>query len=228
MPVALVRFDPDSGAPLRDESGRCVRCAVNEPGEAIGEIAGKHGGRFEGYADAQASQQKILHDVFVPGDSWYRTGDLMRNDEHGYFYFVDRVGDTFRWKGENVSTGEVTAVIAACPGVANAVVYGVAVPGADGRAGMTALVVNDNFNLETFRHYLAGRLPEYARPLFVRIVAAIELTGTFKLRKQEPALEGYDPARIQDAMYFYDREQQSYITLDAALYARLEAGELRV
>jgi fatty-acyl-CoA synthase len=229
MPVALVKFDSDTNMPLRNESGLCARCDVNEAGEAIGEIAnsvGKHGGRFEGYADAAASEKKILRDVFARGDAWYRTGDLMRKDEQGFFYFVDRVGDTYRWKGENVSTGEVTAVVTACPGVTEAAVYGVTIPGADGRAGMAALVVNARFDLTAFREHLATRLPDYARPLFLRIVPAIELTGTFKLRKQELATEGYD--LTEDALYFDDRQGRVYVPLDAALYAQLQAGNVRI
>ena len=231
MPVALVKFDEANGVPLRGADGLCMRCAPNEPGEAIGEIsnaAGKHGGRFEGYADAAASEKKILRDVFTRGDAWYRTGDLMRKDEQGFFYFVDRVGDTYRWKGENVSTGEVTAVITSCRGVTDAAVYGVTVPGADGRAGMAALVVDEQFDLSTFRQHLDARLPDYARPLFLRIVASIEITGTFKLKKHELALQGYDRAKIDDALYFDDRQQQAYTKLDDALYARLQAGKVRV
>lgn len=230
MPVALVKFDPASGAPLRDAAGLCVRCAVDEAGEAIGEIsaAGKHSGRFEGYADAEASEKKVLRDVFAAGDAWYRTGDLMRKDGQGFFYFVDRVGDTYRWKGENVSTGEVAAVVTACRGVTDAAVYGVTVPGAEGRAGMAALVVDSAFDLAAFRQHLLTRLPDYARPLFLRIVAGIEITGTFKLRKQELMLEGYDRAKIGDALYFDDRQQQAYVTLDEALYGRLQAGKLRL
>jgi fatty-acyl-CoA synthase len=166
--------------------------------------------------------------VFAPGDAWFRTGDLMRKDAQGFFYFVDRVGDTYRWKGENVSTGEVTAVITGCPGVTDAAVYGVAVAGADGRAGMAALVVDSQFELTVLRDHLAARLPDYARPLFLRIVPAIELTGTFKLRKQELAAEGYDRLRISDAVYFDDRQQRAYVPLDEALYARLQAGKVRV
>lgn len=231
MPVALVKFDPGAGMPLRDESGRCIRCATNEAGEAIGEIsgaAGKHGGRFEGYADPAASEKKILRDVFAPGDAWYRTGDLMRKDEQGFYYFVDRVGDTFRWKGENVSTGEVTAVVTSCPGVTDAAVYGVTVPGADGRAGMAAIAVEPGFELAAFREHLATRLPEYARPVFLRIVSAIEITGTFKLRKQELANEGYDRTKIRDALYFDDRRQRAYTVLDEPLYQQLQSGNMRV
>jgi fatty-acyl-CoA synthase len=231
MPVALVKFDEARGAPCRDDAGLCVRCGVNEAGEAIGEIssaAGKHGGRFEGYADAEASEKKVLRNVFAPGDAWYRTGDLMRKDEQGFFYFVDRVGDTYRWKGENVSTGEVTAAVTACTGVTDAAVYGVTVPGADGRAGMAALVVDSGFDLATFRRQLVERLPDYARPLFLRIVRGIEITGTFKLKKQELAVQGYDRTKIDDALYFDDRQQQAYRTLDESVYAKIQGGNLRL
>jgi len=230
VPVALVRFDTEAGAPVRDEAGRCLRCAPDEVGEAIGALSrpgGQDGGRFEGYADAEASQQKILRDVFAEGDAWYRTGDLMRQDDQGFFYFVDRVGDTFRWKGENVSTGEVTAVITACPGVNDAVVYGVSVPGTEGRAGMAAVVVAAQFELAALRRHLQA-LPAYARPLFIRIVPSIELTGTFRLKKSELALQGYDPARVSDPVYFDDRALEAYVRVDGALYERLRAGSLRL
>ena len=229
LPVALVKFDLEAQAPARDASGRCVRCAPQEPGEALGQILAENGAtHFEGYTDEAASASKILRDVFAPGDAWYRTGDLMRQDEQGFFYFVDRVGDTFRWKGENVSTTEIAEVIAACPGVADATVYGVSVPGTEGRAGMAALVAAKGFELAELRRALAARLPDYARPLFVRIVSALELTGTFKLRKQELALEGYDPARVRDALYIDDPARGAYVPLDAELHARLQAGKLRV
>jgi fatty-acyl-CoA synthase len=231
MPVALVRFDPTTELPVRDASGFCVRCAANEVGEAIGEIANsaeKHGGRFEGYADSNASEKKLLRDVFVRGDTWYRTGDLMRKDEQGFFYFVDRVGDTYRWKGENVSTGEVAAVMTSFSGVREAAVYGVTVPGTDGRAGMAALVVDPDFDHIAFRDHLVSRLPDYARPLFLRIVPGIELTGTFKLRKQDLAVEGYDPAKVSDALYFDDRQRQVYVALDGKLHERLQSGLMRL
>jgi len=231
MPVALVKFDETEGLPVRDTAGLCVRCGVNEVGEAIGQISGadgKHGGRFEGYADVAASEKKILRNVFTAGDAWYRTGDLMRKDAQGYFYFVDRVGDTYRWKGENVSTGEVTAALTACAGVNDAVVYGVMVPGTDGRAGMAALVVAPGFDLARFRRELDERLPDYARPVFVRLVPTLELTGTFKLRKQDLALEGYDHTRVRDTLYVEDRHAQAYVRLDDSLYAQLLAGKLRL
>jgi fatty-acyl-CoA synthase len=231
MPVALVKFDQVGGTPLRDDQGLCARCGVNEVGEAIGEIssaAGKHGGRFEGYADVEASEKKVLRNVFAHGDAWYRTGDLMRKDEQGFYYFVDRVGDTYRWKGENVSTGEVTAAITAFPGVTDAAVFGVTVPGADGRAGMAALVVNPGFDFGAFRRHLAERLPDYARPLFLKIVPGIELTGTFKLRKQDLVVQGYARTGADEVLYFDDRQQGAYVVMDESVDERIRDGKMRL
>jgi fatty-acyl-CoA synthase len=229
MPVALVKYDVEAAAPARDAHGRCMPCATNEAGEAIGQILDGAGStRFEGYADAEASRRKILRDVFAAGDAWYRTGDLMRRDEQGFFYFVDRIGDTLRWKGENVSTTEVAAAIARCHGVREVAVYGVSVPNADGRAGMAALVVGAGFDLAELRRTVAAALPAYARPVFVRIVAALEITGTFKLRNQELARQGYDLSSVSDALYLDDATRGEYVRLDAAIYRRIMSGELRL
>jgi len=231
LPVALLRFDVESGEPRRNAEGRCERCAADEVGEAVGLIPGaadELGGRFEGYADPQASARKILRNVFKEGDSWYRTGDLMRRDERGFFYFVDRVGETYRWKGENVSTAEVLTALTAARGVLDGVVYGVTVPGADGRAGTAALMVDAQFDLAAFRADVAQRLPGYARPVFLRLLRNIESTGTFKPRKQELIQEGFDPSRIGDPLYFDDQRSQAYVPLDAALFAAISAGTLRI
>jgi fatty-acyl-CoA synthase len=229
MPVAVVKHDLDTGAPARNAQGRCVRCDPGETGEAIGQILDSDGAtRFEGYADPEASGRKVLRDVFAAGDAWYRTGDLMRRDEQGFFYFVDRVGDTFRWKGENVSTTEVAAAISACRGVAEVAVYGVAVPNADGRAGMAALVVTPDFELAVLRRTVASALPAYARPVFVRIVSTLEITGTFKLRTQELARQGFDPAQVGDALYLDDAACGEYRRLDAPLYERIVSGDQRL
>jgi fatty-acyl-CoA synthase len=152
----------------------------------------------------------------------------MRKDEQGFYYFVDRVGDTYRWKGENVSTGEVTAVVTAFRGVTDAAVFGVTVPGAEGRAGMAALVVDSSFDLGAFRSHLVERLPDYARPLFLRLVAAIEVTGTFKLRKQDLAVAGYEQPSAGDTVYFDDRQQGAYAVLDEEVLARVRGGKMRL
>jgi fatty-acyl-CoA synthase len=228
MPVALVRHDLEAAAPARDAQGRCIPCATNEVGEALGQILDKGGSsRFEGYADAQASGKKVLNDVFAVGDTWYRTGDLMRRDEQGFFYFIDRVGDTFRWKGENVSTTEVAAAIAGCRGVTEVAVYGVNVPHAEGRAGMAALVVGEGFELAELRRAVT-LLPPYARPVFVRLVATLEVTATFKLRTQELTRQGYDPSTVSDALYLDDTARGGYLRLDAPLHERIMSGQLRL
>jgi fatty-acyl-CoA synthase len=231
LPVALLRFDVDSGEPWRNADGFCERCQSNEIGEAVGFIpaTGKElAGRFEGYADAEDSARKILRNVFKPGDAWYRTGDLMRRDEGGFYYFVDRVGDTYRWKGENVSTAEVLTVLTASRGVRDGVVYGVAVPGTDGRAGTAALVVDAEFDIATFRRDIAQRLPAYARPVFLRLLETLDFTGTFKPRKQDLVQAGVDPSKIVDALYFDDARAQAYVPLDAALFAAIANGAVRI
>ena len=230
MQVALLQFDVERSEPLRNAQGRCERCAVNEIGEAVGRIPADgddRAGRFEGYTDSEASSLKVLRNVFNPGDAWYRSGDLMRGDEHGFFYFVDRVGDTYRWKGENVSTAEVLTALTACRGVLEGVVYGVRVPGTDGRAGTAALVVNDQFELAAFRADIAQRLPAYARPVFLRLVPVLETSGTFKPKKQELMRAGFDPALIPEPLYFDDSGAQRYVPLGAALYAAITAGAVR-
>ncbi len=225
FPVALIRRDPESAEPLRDSAGRCLKCAVDEPGEAIGRLA-KDATRFDGYTDPQATSAKILTDVFEPDDRWFRTGDLMRQDASGYFYFIDRLGDTFRWKGENVSTSEVAAVVRACPGVVDAAVYGVALPGADGKAGMAAIVGGERFDLAILHAHLKARLPAYARPLFVRQVSSLANTGTFRQRKTELVREGYSDAG--DPVWFDDREARAYVVCDDALRQRIVTRELRL
>jgi fatty-acyl-CoA synthase len=228
FPAAIVKLDPASGDPLRGPDGLCIRCAPDEPGEALGRIEAAAGSRFDGYTDAAASEKKILRDVLKPGDAWFRTGDLMRRDAKGYFYFVDRIGDTFRWKGENVATTEVAEAIARCPGVRDVSVYGVAIPGTDGRAGMAALVVDDGFDLAALHRHVAECLPGYARPVFVRIRNELETTGTFKHRKDELVREGYDPGATDDATYVSDVQQQAYVRMDVTLFQRLQDGLMRV
>ncbi|WP_315764754.1 MULTISPECIES: long-chain-acyl-CoA synthetase [unclassified Bradyrhizobium] len=230
FPAAIVRIDQDAGGPMRGTDGLCIPCARGEIGEAIGRIgtADSGGGRFEGYTDAGETEKKILRDVFSHGDAWFRTGDLMRQDEQGFFYFVDRVGDTFRWKGENVATGEVNAAILQCPGVIEAATYGVVVPGADGRAGMAALVTGGDFDLSAFAVELARRLPAYAQPVALRIVPSLDATETFKQKKQQLMRDGFDPGIVRDPLFVRIAATGNYHPLDAATYARIAAGEIRL
>lgn len=226
----IVRYDAEQERPARGPDGFCIRCGPDQVGEAIGRLdSGSSGGlRFEGYASREETERKILRGVFAAGDAWFRTGDLMRRDAAGFFYFVDRVGDTFRWKGENVSTLEVTGILNRCPGVLDATVFGVVVPGADGRAGMAALAAAPDFDIDRFGQAIALRLPSFARPCFVRLCGTLEVTPTFKLRKQELIAAGYDPARCRDPLFIYERRTERYRPFDLAEWARLQRGEIEL
>jgi fatty-acyl-CoA synthase len=231
FPIALVKFDIVAGQPVRNAAGLCERCTTDEVGEAISKISASGAGAagsFEGYTDAAASELKILRNVFVVGDAWFRSGDLMRKDSAGFFYFVDRIGDTFRWKGENVSTSEVAEIISVFPGVVDAVVYGVAIPGTEGRAGMAALVCSTAFDVGAFERHLAERLPDYAHPVFLRILNEIEVTSTFKPKKQDLVRDGYDPVAVSDSLYFNDRSRPGFVRLDSALFERIQGGQVRL
>jgi len=228
LPTALIRFDVERGEPIRGADGFCIRCPANQVGEAIGRIAAAAAGAFEGYTSGGDSQKKILRDVFERGDAWFRTGDLMRRDERGFFYFVDRIGDTFRWKGENVATSEVAQALAEYPGVLDANVYGVEIPGTDGRAGMAALVFDERFALAGLLAHLGAHLPGYAHPLLLRLCGAIEVTATFKHKKSDLARTGYDPALTGDPIYFNDADRGAFVPMDAALFARIQSGQVRL
>jgi fatty-acyl-CoA synthase len=231
FPTKIVRFDVERQQPVRTERGFCIECDVGEPGEVIGKImkdASKPGARFEGYANDAETDKKILHDVFKPGDAWFRTGDLMRRDKNNYFYFIDRIGDTFRWKGENVSTTEVEAAVGAFDGILETNVYGVAVAGRDGRAGMAAVVARDNLNLTALHDDLARQLPDYARPVFLRIRQDIDVTTTFKQKKIDLVKDGFDPGQTIDPIYFSDPQRKAFVRLDAALFDQINAGQIRL
>jgi fatty-acyl-CoA synthase len=227
----VVKFDIDTEEPIRNSSGFCIKAAPNEVGEVISQILNdpsRPSQRFEGYADEAATKKKILEDVFEKGDRWFRSGDLMRKDELGYFYFVDRIGDTFRWKGENVATSEVSEAVTVFPGVKEANVYGVKVGTLDGRAGMAALVVDDGFDIDGLHKHVKQQLPAYARPLFIRLQPEMEVTGTFKQRKVDLVKEGFDPAGIADPVYFDSPEAGSYVRLTADLFERINNGVMRL
>jgi fatty-acyl-CoA synthase len=228
LPTRVIRFDVENEAPVRGPDGLCIEAGPDEVGECVGGMSTRAGREFEGYTNRADSDRKMLRDVFKHGDLWFRTGDLMRRDQHGYFYFVDRVGDTFRWKGENVSTGEVGVVLAAVPGIAEANVYGVSVPGAEGRAGMAALVVNGDFAMDDLPARLKARLPHYAWPIFLRLTPMIDVTGTFKQRKVDLVREGFDPATISDPLYFLDPVSGKYERLTAERFGEIATGSVKL
>lgn len=226
--IDLVKFDMDTEMPVRDAEGRCVKCGPDEVGEAIGRIDPTDARfRFDGYGSREDTEKKILRDVYEEGDAWFRTGDLMTRDRLGYYYFVDRVGDTFRWKSENVSTGEVAEALN-FDGIEQANVYGVEVQGHVGRAGMVALVGSAELDLEALHQQVHEALPAFARPLFLRLQEQTDTTGTFKLRKVDLVKEGFDPDRIEDPLYFDHPVIGKYVRLTRELYDQIVDGKLRV
>lgn len=226
--VELAAFDYETEKPVRGPDGFCRKTEPGEVGEAIGRIDPNDTRfRFEGYQNKEETAKKILRDVFETGDAWFRTGDLMRRDKAGYYYFVDRVGDTFRWRSENVSTNEVAEAIGRFPGVQQANVYGVEVPGYPGRAGMAALVVAPDFDLAGLRAHIHGALPAFARPVFIRLQQETDTTGTFKFRKVDLVKQGYDPKTVKDPLWF-DDEEKGYIALKPALFTAINDGTKRL
>lgn len=226
--VKFVRFDVETEEPVRGEDGFCIEAGPDEPGEVLGRISEEVRERFEGYNDETATQKKVLRDVFEKGDIWYRSGDLMRKDEKGWVYFVDRIGDTFRWKGENVATNEVGEVLSKFDGIAHANVYGVQVPGTDGRAGMAAVTIKGDLDADGLYAYLSQHLPHYAMPLFIRLQREAETTGTFKYRKVDLVKAGFDPDEVNgDPVFFVHPEKGTYVPLRRDDYETILAGGYR-
>eukprot|EP01103_Thecamoeba_quadrilineata_P007325 TRINITY_DN1719_c0_g1_i1.p1 TRINITY_DN1719_c0_g1~~TRINITY_DN1719_c0_g1_i1.p1 ORF type:complete len:632 (+),score=105.20 TRINITY_DN1719_c0_g1_i1:40-1935(+) len=227
-PARLVKFDQETETPVRAKNGFCIECKPNEAGELLGCIEqGDPSREFSGYTDPKATEKKILRNVFVKGDSYFRTGDLLRYDQEGYWYFVDRIGDTFRWKGENVATSEVAQVISGVAGVKDANVYGVAIPNKDGRAGMASLNIDPaQFSLDALYAHCSKNLPKYATPVFVRLQEEMEITSTFKHRKVELVKEGYDPELIKDPIYFREDAEGKFVRLDKPLFDKINNNQV--
>ena len=220
---ALIRCDLATGEPIRDASGLCTKIRPGEAGLLVGRI--NQVMTFDGYVDRKASEKKILRDVFQKGDQFFDTGDLLHLHEDGWLSFRDRAGDTFRWKGENVSTNEVADILDAVPGVHEANVYGVEIPGSEGRAGMAAIKTDERFDLDAFTQAVNTQLAGYQRPLFLRLLQGeMKITGTFKHQKVEYRDEGWDLARVRDPLYALVSGR--YVPLDAELAGRIARGEV--
>lgn len=228
--MTLVRFDVETGEHLRDERGFYVPCERGEVGELLVRLPERPltpATEFRGYTDADATQKKVLTNVFVKGDRYFRSGDLLRFDEDDYCYFVDRIGDTYRWKGENVSTAEVADVLTSARGVAEATVIGVRLPSHEGQAGLAAIVLEPNaaFDVDAFWK-AAQELPTYAQPRFVRVISAMQTTGTFKVQKNGLRQEGVDPSVVTDPLFV--RGEHGYVPLDTARWHEVIDGRWRL
>eukprot|EP01064_Diplonema_japonicum_P018233 TRINITY_DN26914_c0_g1_i1.p1 TRINITY_DN26914_c0_g1~~TRINITY_DN26914_c0_g1_i1.p1 ORF type:complete len:635 (+),score=212.57 TRINITY_DN26914_c0_g1_i1:39-1943(+) len=233
-PMYIVKFDVENEMPIRNKAGFCEIVEDNQPGELISPIkmvktATGSAPDFEGYTNKEATEKKIMRDVFVKGDSYFRTGDLLRKT-NGYTYFVDRIGDTFRWKGENVSTMEVSEVLSTFPGIIEASVYGVEVPGKDGRACMVAINQDPNVPIDPrkFATYCRANLPMYSVPMFVRFLAQMDSTGTFKHMKVQYKKESFDPKKCSDKMWFFDIPAGTYSELNENAFERICSGQAKL
>ena len=217
--IRLIKYDLEADEHVRNEEGLCIETDDDEVGELVAmilDLPDSAAGRFEGYSDPAETEKKILRNVLQPGDAFFRSGDLFRRDADDYFYFIDRVGDTFRWKSENVSTMEVAETLADFDGLAFVNCYGVKVPGTEGRAGMIAVTLKEgaSFDPKAFYAFATERLAHYAVPLFVRITANMDMTATMKMRKVDFQRAGYDPARVDgDALFVKVDADQAYAPL---------------
>ncbi|KAF9109745.1 hypothetical protein BGX27_007257 [Mortierella sp. AM989] len=224
----IVKFDLDTETLVRDQSGRCIECRPGEPGELLTLIDASVPSRdFKGYhGNSEATNKKIAKDVFKVGDMYFRTGDILSMDADGYYYFGDRVGDTFRWKSENVSTAEVSEVLSSYPDCIEVNVYGVSIPGHDGRAGMAAISSKASMDWDKFAEFALKNLPRYSVPIFIRQVDQIETTGTFKQRKVELVKDGIDPSFIKGDMLWLDGNRYKPFTKDE--HQRVISGKAKL
>jgi fatty-acyl-CoA synthase len=208
--VAFVQYDPETGEPIRDENGRVRKVRRGQPGLLLSKITKAQ--PFDGYTDPEASEKKLMRNAFRDGDVWLNSGDLLRPQGWRHAVFVDRLGDTFRWKGENVATTDVEAAVSTDPAVEAVTVFGVQVPGADGRAGMAAVVLaeGEEFDGKSLAHTVYDHLPGYAAPLFVRVVDSLEHTATFKTKKVDLREEGYG-SDIDDSLYVLTGREEGYV-----------------
>jgi acyl-CoA synthetase (AMP-forming)/AMP-acid ligase II len=225
-PHAIVKYDIENDEPVCDANGRLIRVGPGEAGLLLGKVTGRFD--FDGYTDAKASEKKLIRGAFKDGDVWFNSGDLLRKVGWGHAEFVDRVGDTFRWKSENVATGEVENVINQVSWVAESTVYGVEVEGMEGRAGMVALTLcpGAEFDSIDLGRTLSEKLPDYAIPVFVRLRSALDVTGTFKHQKTQLKKDGWDPRSSADPVLV--RAGGEYVPLSEPLRSAIQAGLQRL
>ncbi|XP_034989249.1 long-chain fatty acid transport protein 4 [Zootoca vivipara] len=229
-PINLVRVNEETMELIRGPDGLCIRCKPGEPGQLVGRIVQSDPlQRFDGYLNNEANNKKVARDVFTQGDCAYLTGDVLIMDELGYMFFRDRTGDTFRWKGENVSTTEVEGMLSRILNMTDVVVYGVEVPGSEGKAGMAAVVDPDqSCDLESFAEDMKKALPAYARPVFLRLLPEVHKTSTFKFQKMDLRKEGYDVNVVKDKLYFLEPRQCRYLPLNEDIFMRIQSGQMKL
>ncbi|XP_074534508.1 long-chain fatty acid transport protein 2-like [Halichoeres trimaculatus] len=229
FPYTLIKFDIEKEEPIRNAEGLCIEAARGETGLLVGKVTQRS--PFVGYAgNKHQTEKKRLRDVLKKGDLYFNSGDLLRFDHNNFVYFQDRVGDTFRWKGENVATSEVGDILNMANGILEANVYGVKVEGHEGRIGMAAVTLKEGEDFDCSDAYkqVSTYLPTYARPRFIRIQPCLELTGTFKMKKVKLVEEGFNPAHIKDPLYFLDPQKKTYVAMTEEIYRAIGAGEIKL
>ncbi|XP_068595506.1 long-chain fatty acid transport protein 2-like [Brachionichthys hirsutus] len=229
FPFTLIKFDIEKDEPVRNSEGLCIKAPIGETGLLVGRVTERS--PFVGYAgNKQQTERKRLFNVLKKGDLYFNTGDLLQFDHQGFVYFQDRVGDTFRWKGENVATSEVADVLTMVQCISEANVYGVKVEGHEGRIGMVAVILKEgqDFDCSDTYRQVVNHLPTYARPQIIRIQPCLEMTGTFKMKKVRLVEEGFDPAHIQDPLYFLHREKMMYVPLTEEIHRAVISGEIKL
>ena len=232
-PYTVVNYDILNDEIVMDKNGYYQPVSKEQTGLLLTEITEQDS--YDGYTDKKASDKRILRNVLKQGDCYFNTGDLIKQVEVGFsfglphYQFVDRIGDTFRWKGENVSTSEVESVINQHNDVEYSNVYGVTVPGCDGRAGMAAVKLKaESFDLQSFASSLDEQLPAYARPLFIRLLNEMEVTGTFKLKKGALKEEGFDPAQVTEQLLMRTPDGQGFEPLTPELHQKVVGQQLKL
>ncbi|XP_042330644.1 very long-chain acyl-CoA synthetase-like [Sceloporus undulatus] len=229
MKFELIQYDIEKDEPVRDKKGCCIPVAIGDTGLLVIKIT--ENAPFEGYAgDLQKTEKKILRDVLKKGDCYFNSGDLLMQDHEGFIYFQDRVGDTFRWKGENVATTEVETTLAGVGFIQEINVYGVPVSGHEGKIGMGAMRLKEGFPFDGKKLYVHAKdyLPNYAIPRFIRIREALEITGTFKQHKGQLVKEGFDPAIISDPLYFLDDSEKCYVPMTQEIFNSIVEKKLKL
>ncbi|TFV54490.1 long-chain-acyl-CoA synthetase [Mycobacterium sp. PS03-16] len=233
-PVAFVEYDGESGDPVRDENGRVKKVRTGEPGLLLSKVSNFQ--PFDGYTDEKESEKKLVRNAFKEGDVWFNTGDLMRSQGFGHAAFTDRLGDTFRWKGENVATTEVEAAVSTDAQVEECTVFGVEVPDTGGKAGMVAIQLKDGqeFDGKALAKAVYDKLPGYAVPLFVRVVEELAHTSTFKSQKVDLRKEGYggssgegddDEVTVEDPIYVLSGKDEGYVPFYDEYLAEVKDGK---
>lgn len=229
-PYAIIQFDKEKNEPVHDNKGFCKKVVKGDVGLLIGKITSRS--PFDGYTDEKNNTSVIMKDVFKKGDSYFITGDLVRDIGFRHAQFVDRLGDTFRWKGENVSTTEVENICSEYPKIVEAVVYGVEIPNTNGRAGMAAITLQDGAELNDqdltdMVTSFKKDLPPYAVPVFLRVQKVVETTGTFKYQKNKLKEQAFDPNKTSDRLLVLLPGQSAYCDISPEIFSNIEAYKYR-